>query len=100
MRSWHVDGELVSIADRHLIDIGIADIVDAGRRVSIDDVRRRIRSCAGEYVIALICRVGQGHELALNALQLIDDGRPVAVGKRAIGALDAQAEGLLQRRFH
>ena len=52
---------------------------------------------AGEYVVALVSSVGQRHQLALNALQLIGNGGLVASGERATAGLDAEAEGLLQR---
>src|SRR5208282_6675572 len=96
LRSGLVDGELISIADRDLIDIGVAFIVDAGSRVSVHHVGRRIRGGAGEYVVALIRRVSQGHKLALNALQLTGNCGSVARGERAAAGLDAETEGLLQ----
>src|SRR5208337_569350 len=97
LRSGHVDGDLVSAADRYLIDTSVADVVNAGRNRIVRHERRPIRNGAGEYVVALVRSVGQGHKLALNALQLIGNGGEVASGERATAGLDAEAEGLLQR---
>src|SRR5260221_8468816 len=100
VRSGLVDGELVSIADRYLIDISVADIADAGRDGIIDHEWRRIRIGACEHVTALVRSVGQRHKLALNALQFIGDRGPVAVGERAIGSLNAEADTSLQRGYN
>src|SRR5260221_10909597 len=99
-RSGLVDGELVSIADRYLIDISVADIADAGGDGIIDHEWRRIRIGACEHVTALVRSVGQRHKLALNALQFIGDRGPVAVGERAIGSLNAEADTSLQRGYN
>ncbi len=94
-----VDGEFVSAADRYLIDVGVADIADPGGNAIVDHERRRTRISAREHEAALVRSVGQGHKLALNALQFRGNCGPVAVGERAIAALDTETDGSLHRGY-
>ena len=87
-------------ADRDRIRGGIPRIVHARGAGRVEDIGRGLRRRAGENVAALIREVRQADQLRLDALHLGGDRRPVGIVQRAVGSLDAQADGALQRCDH
>jgi hypothetical protein len=95
-----VDLQAELIAQGNAVRAAVALVGDAGSGIGVQHVGRGLVCGSGEDIVALIGKVRQAEQLALDALDLRSDGGAIGGVDRTIGALDSQVNRLLQRRNH
>ena len=87
--SWE-PGRLVCrrelITQGNVVHARIPLIGHAGRRIGIEHIGRGLGRGSGKDVIALISEVREAQQLALDALDLRNDGRAIGGVDRTVGA--------------